>query len=58
MKKLQESQERTQAALKRKMEEHSIAMRKVTFLPRKDDGVSGGTLVTLTVTACECTIHR
>ena len=29
VKKLQESQERTQAALKRKMEEHSIAMRKV-----------------------------
>lgn len=33
VKKLQESQSKTQAALKRKMEEHSIAMRKVT-----DDG--------------------
>ncbi len=31
VKKLQESQERTQAALKRKMEEHSIAMRKVLY---------------------------
>ena len=30
VKKLQESQSKTQAALKRKMEEHSIAMRKVT----------------------------
>lgn len=29
VKKLQDSQGRTQAALKRKMEEHSIAMRKV-----------------------------
>ncbi|CAM9178600.1 unnamed protein product, partial [Scytosiphon promiscuus] len=37
VKKLQESQERTQAALKRKMEEHSIAMRK----PRNGEGKNG-----------------
>lgn len=31
MKKLQDSQNKTQAALKRKVEEHSLAIRKVTI---------------------------
>eukprot|EP00752_Nemacystus_decipiens_P009306 g8317.t1 len=42
VKKLQESQERTQAALKRKMEEHAIAMRKVRTLQTQRQGGRGG----------------
>ncbi|CAB1107091.1 unnamed protein product [Ectocarpus sp. CCAP 1310/34] len=42
VKKLQESQERTQAALKRKMEEHSMAMKKVRALQSHRTGGRGG----------------
>ncbi|CAM9427743.1 unnamed protein product [Ectocarpus sp. 12 AP-2014] len=42
VKKLQESQERTQAALKRKMEEHSMAMKKVRTLQSHRTGGRGG----------------